>query len=110
MSERFDGNFTQQEPLSAEAIDAAVRVMQSGRLHRYNVLPDEIGEVGELELEFAEYVALAIALRWPRVGMPWQRRCGLGDWTWGSCSNKCLYAGPCTAQLPRLGRTQCLWM
>ena len=45
MSERFDGNFTQQEPLSAEAIDAAVRVMQSGRLHRYNVLPDEIGEV-----------------------------------------------------------------
>ena len=50
MSERFDGNFTQQEPLSAEAIDAAVRVMQSGRLHRYNVLPDEIGEVGELDM------------------------------------------------------------
>ena len=38
MNERFDGNFTQQEPLSAEAIEAAVRVMQSGRLHRYNVL------------------------------------------------------------------------
>ncbi len=62
MSERFDGNFTQQEPLSAEAIDAAVRVMQSGRLHRYNVLPDEIGEVGELELEFAEYVGARYCL------------------------------------------------
>ena len=62
MNERFDGNFTQQEPLSAEAIDAAVRVMQSGRLHRYNVLPDEIGEVGELELEFAEYVGARYCL------------------------------------------------
>lgn len=62
MSERFDGNFTQQEPLSAEAIDAAMRVMQSGRLHRYNVLPDEIGEVGELELEFAEYVGARYCL------------------------------------------------
>ena len=76
MSERFDGNFTQQEPLSAEAIDAAVRVMQSGRLHRYNVLPDEIGEVGELELEFAEYVGARYCLAVASGGMPWQRRCG----------------------------------
>ena len=62
MSERFDGNFTQQEPISAEAIDAALRVMQSGRLHRYNVQPNEIGEVGELELEFAQYVGARYCL------------------------------------------------
>ena len=53
MMEKFEGNFTQQEPLCADAIDAALRVMQSGRLHRYKVMPEEIGEVGELELEFA---------------------------------------------------------
>ena len=44
-----------------EAINAAVRVMQSGRLHRYNVLPDEIGEVGELG-KFAEYVGARYCL------------------------------------------------
>ena len=62
MIEKFEGNFTQQEPLCADAIDAALRVMQSGRLHRYNVMPDEIGEVGELELEFARYVGARYCL------------------------------------------------
>ena len=62
MMEKFEGNFTQQEPLCADAIDAALRVMQSGRLHRYNVTPDEIGEVGELELEFARYVGARYCL------------------------------------------------
>ena len=62
MSERFDGNFTQQESLSDVAIDAAVRVMRSGRLHRYNMQADEIGEVGELELEFAKYVGAQYCL------------------------------------------------
>lgn len=62
MMEKFEGNFTQQEPLCADAIDAALRVMQSGRLHRYNVMPDEIGEVGKLELEFARYVGARYCL------------------------------------------------
>ena len=62
MMEKFEGNFTQQEPLCADAIDAALRVMQSGRLHRYNVMPDEIGEVAELELEFARYVGARYCL------------------------------------------------
>ena len=62
MMEKFEGNFTQQEPLCEDAIDAALRVMQSGRLHRYNVMPDEIGEVGELELEFARYVGARYCL------------------------------------------------
>jgi len=90
MSERFDGNFTQQEPLSAEAIDAAVRVMQSGRLHRYNVSPDEIGEVGELELEFARYVGSRYCLAVASGGYAMAtalRALGI---------NKCFYACPCS--------------
>ncbi len=52
MSERFEGNFTQQEPISEDAIAAAVAVLRSGRLHRYNTAPIEPGEVALLEQEF----------------------------------------------------------
>ncbi|WP_270729181.1 DegT/DnrJ/EryC1/StrS family aminotransferase [Shimia sp. Alg240-R146] len=51
--EVFTGNFTQQEPIPDDAIAAAVSVMQSGRLHRYNVAPGELGEAALLEQEFA---------------------------------------------------------
>ena len=53
MTERFTGSFTQQEPIPEEGIAAAVRVMQSGRLHRYNTSGDEIAETALLEEEFA---------------------------------------------------------
>ena len=52
---RFTGSFTQQEPISGEAIEAAVRVLRSGRLHRYNCAPDETSETALLEQEFATY-------------------------------------------------------
>ena len=52
----FTGNFTQQEAIPADAIEAAVAVMQGGRLHRYNVASaDEISETAALEMEFANY-------------------------------------------------------
>ena len=51
----FTGNFTQQEPIPECAIAAAVEVMRSGRLHRYNVMPGESGEVSALESEFAAW-------------------------------------------------------
>lgn len=53
MDEIFTGNFTQQEPIPEAAIEAAVAVLRSGRLHRYNVVPGEAGEVALLEQEFA---------------------------------------------------------
>ena len=53
MSEQFTGSFTQQEPIPDAAIEAAVAVLKSGRLHRYNTAPDEAGEVALLEQEFA---------------------------------------------------------
>ncbi|MEN8831518.1 MAG: DegT/DnrJ/EryC1/StrS family aminotransferase [Pacificibacter sp.] len=62
MTEVFTGNFTQQEPIPEEAIEAAVAVMRSGRLHRYNTLPDEAGEVALLEEEFATLTGAKYAL------------------------------------------------
>ena len=62
MDEVFSGNFTQQEPISEAAIAAAVAVLRSGRLHRYNVLPGEVGEVALLEEEFAAFTGARYCL------------------------------------------------
>lgn len=62
MTERFTGNFTQQEPIPDEGIAAALEVMKSGRLHRYNLVGDEVGETGMLEREFAAYTGAKYAL------------------------------------------------
>ncbi len=65
MKQVFSGNFTQQEPIPEAGIKAAMEVLQSGRLHRYNVGPGEVGETALLEEEFAAYngakYALAVA-------------------------------------------------
>ena len=53
MQERFTGSFTQQEPIPDEGIAAALRVLQHGRLHRYNTVPGEVAEAALLEQEFA---------------------------------------------------------
>ena len=55
MKEIFKGSFTQQEPIPEAAIAAAVSIMQSGRLHRYNVADGELGETALLEQEFAAF-------------------------------------------------------
>ena len=54
-SRNFHGSFTQQEPIPEEAIEAAVAVMRSGRLHRYNLAEGEHGETALLEREFADW-------------------------------------------------------
>lgn len=64
--DRFSGNFTQQEAIPEDAIEKAIAVMRSGRLHRYNVAePSELSETALLETEFAAYqnqrYALALA-------------------------------------------------
>ncbi len=51
----FKRPFTQQEPISQEAIDAAIVVLKSGRLHRYNTVENELSEVSLLEQEYAAY-------------------------------------------------------
>lgn len=51
----FAKSFLQQEPLPDAAIEAALEVMRSGRLHRYDTTPDDPGETALLEVEFAAY-------------------------------------------------------
>lgn len=58
----FTGSFTQQEPLPQGSIEAATRVMRSGRLHRYNAAPGETSEVAALEAEFAAFTGARYAL------------------------------------------------
>ena len=52
---RFEKPFTQQEAIPDSAIAEAVKVLQSGRLHRYNLVPGEEGEANLLEVEYAKY-------------------------------------------------------
>jgi dTDP-4-amino-4,6-dideoxygalactose transaminase len=53
MKEIFKGSFTQQEPIPDEGIAAALEVMKTGRLHRYNTVEGEIAHTALLEEEFA---------------------------------------------------------
>lgn len=53
--QRFTGNFTQQPPIPEAGIAAAVAVMRSGRLHRYNSAPGEESEAMALEREYAAW-------------------------------------------------------
>ena len=62
MPSRFQGNFTQQLPIPEEAIERAVGVMRSGRLHRYNVVDGEVPESVHLEREFAAYMGARFCL------------------------------------------------
>ena len=85
-SEVFTGNFTQQEPIPEAAIEAAVAVMRSGRLHRYNTLPGETGEVALLEAEFAAFTGARYALAVASGG--YALGCG------GAGFDQCVYLGP----------------
>lgn len=52
---KFTKPFTQQEPIPAAAIERAVEIMQSGRLHRYNLAEGDANEASQLEREYAEW-------------------------------------------------------
>lgn len=77
---RFAKSFTQQEPLPEDAITAAVSVMRTGRLHRYNLAEGEKGEAARLELEFAASLGVPYALACASGGYALQlalRACGI---------------------------------
>ncbi len=59
---RFSRSFTQQPAIPDDGINAAVEVMRSGRLHRYNLLPGTACEAMELEREFALWQGAAFCL------------------------------------------------
>lgn len=62
MSDVFTGSFTQQEPIPEAGIEAALRVLRHGRLHRYNTAEGEISETALLEQEFAAAVGAKYCL------------------------------------------------
>ncbi|WFM70198.1 aminotransferase class I/II-fold pyridoxal phosphate-dependent enzyme [Halomonas sp. CKK8] len=77
---RFSKSFTQQEPISEAAIAAAVAVMRTGRLHRYNLVEGEKGETALLEQEFAGSLGVPYVLACASGGYALQlalRACGL---------------------------------
>lgn len=51
----FTKPFTQQESIPEAGIARAIEVMQSGRLHRYNLTADEDSEASCLEMEYAKW-------------------------------------------------------
>ena len=53
---RFNKPFTQQEAIPQAGIDAAVALMQTGRLHRYNTLEGETAAAALLEQEYAAHM------------------------------------------------------
>lgn len=59
---RFTKSFTQQTAIPDEGIAAAVALMQTGRLHRYNTAPGEQSEVMRLERDFAEWQGASYCL------------------------------------------------
>lgn len=52
---KFNKAFTQQEALPAGAIGRVSEILQTGRLHRYNVVAGEVSEATLLEQEYANY-------------------------------------------------------
>lgn len=77
----FQGSFTQQEPIPEDAIEAANAVLRSGRLHRYNLAGDELGETAMLEQEFAQWQGSSFCLATTSGGQAMQialRAAGIG--------------------------------
>jgi dTDP-4-amino-4,6-dideoxygalactose transaminase len=52
----FSRPFTQQEAIPDAGIEAAVEILRSGRLHRYNTLEGETAAAALLEQEYAAYM------------------------------------------------------
>jgi dTDP-4-amino-4,6-dideoxygalactose transaminase len=77
----FRGSFTQQESIPQAGIDAALAVLNHGRLHRYNTSGDEIAEVALLEEEFAVLTGAKYCLAVASGGYAMTtalRACGVG--------------------------------
>ncbi|MGI9524303.1 MAG: DegT/DnrJ/EryC1/StrS family aminotransferase [Hyphomicrobiaceae bacterium] len=55
MARRFEKSFTQQDSIPETAVERACELLRSGRLHRYNVAPEEVSEATLLEEEYATW-------------------------------------------------------
>ena len=77
---RFAGSFTQQEPIPEEGISAALELLRTGRLHRYNTVPGETSLTARLEAAYAEWQGAKYCLALASGGQAMQialRACGV---------------------------------
>ncbi|MFT6533480.1 MAG: dTDP-4-amino-4,6-dideoxygalactose transaminase [Limimaricola cinnabarinus] len=77
---RFTGSFTQQEPIPEEGISAALELLRTGRLHRYNTVPGETSLTARLEAAYAEWQGAKYCLALASGGQAMQialRACGV---------------------------------
>lgn len=77
----FTGSLTQQPPVPEDGIRAAVDLLRSGRLHRYNTAPGEMSQTAELEREYAAWQGARYCLALASGGQAMQialRAAGLG--------------------------------
>lgn len=51
----FTKAFTQQEAIPEAGIQRAIALMQTGRLHRYNLASDDVNDVSQLEIDYATW-------------------------------------------------------
>ncbi len=58
----FTKSFTQQEAIPKDSVNAALDIMKTGRLHRYNAIADEATETDLLEKEFADSLGVPYCL------------------------------------------------
>ena len=80
MTPDFDKPFTQQEPINPKTIERVTDILQTGRLHRYNVVPGEVPEVTRLEEAYAAFQGSRYALAVTSGGQAMQialRACGV---------------------------------
>lgn len=81
MTDKFTGSFTQQEPIPQAGIDAALAVLNHGRLHRYNTVAGEVAEAALLEEDFAAMTGAKYCLAVASGGYAMTtalRACGIG--------------------------------
>ena len=81
---RFEKSFTQQEGIPEEGIQLAIKLMRSGRLHRYNLEANEQSQASLLEKEFSLWQGVKYCVACASGGYAIQlalRTCGvkLGD-------------------------------
>ena len=65
----FTKDFTQQEGIPESGIAAAMEILRTGRIHRYNLTDGEKGTVCELEEAFAKYMGKKYCLATSSCGM-----------------------------------------
>lgn len=80
----FDGSFTEQEALPDAAIEAALEVMKTGRLHRYTVGGGGPSQAALLEREFAASIGQDYCLAVASGGYALQ----LAMRAWGVCKGE----------------------